>query len=73
MDPEEYRAESRERWTSVATGWNAHRERMSNDKTPSRIKLDERNHVEKPLLDQPSSLAWAVIDLDSKPHASTED
>src|SRR4051794_15459522 len=34
MDPEEYRAESRERWTSVAAGWNAQRERMSNATKP---------------------------------------
>ena len=25
---------------------------MSTDKTPNSVKLDERNHVEKPLLDQ---------------------
>lgn len=25
---------------------------MSQDKTPKHITLDERNHVEKPLLDQ---------------------
>jgi ubiquinone/menaquinone biosynthesis C-methylase UbiE len=34
MDPEEYRAESRERWTSVAAGWDAQRERMSNATEP---------------------------------------
>ncbi len=30
---------------------------------PQHIRLDERNHVEKPLLDQLASLGWAVIDL----------
>jgi type I restriction enzyme R subunit len=36
------------------------------DKTAREIKLDERNHVEKPLLDQLAGLQWEVIDLDSK-------
>ena len=35
------------------------------DKTPPYIKLDERNHVERPLLDQLAGLGWEVIDLDS--------
>jgi len=39
---------------------------MSTDKTPSQIRLDERNHVEKPLLDQLEGLDWEIIDLDSK-------
>ena len=44
---------------------------MSNtDKTAKEIKLDERNHVEKPLLDQLAGLQWQVIDLDSKQHPS---
>ena len=30
---------------------------------PQHIKLDERDHVEKPLLDQRSGLGWEVIDL----------
>ena len=30
---------------------------------PQHIKLDERDHVEKPLLDQLSGLGWEVIDL----------
>ena len=30
--------------------------------------LDERNHVEKPLLEQLESLGWDVIDLDNKQH-----
>lgn len=34
------------------------------------IKLDERNHVEKPLLNQLHSLDWEIIDLDNKQHPS---
>jgi type I site-specific restriction-modification system R (restriction) subunit len=34
------------------------------DKTPAHIKIDERNHVEKPLLDQLDELGWEIIDLD---------
>jgi type I restriction enzyme R subunit len=41
---------------------------MNTDKTPSQIRLDERNHVEKPLLDQLDGLDWEIIDLDSKQH-----
>ncbi|MEG4023770.1 type I restriction endonuclease subunit R [Microcoleus sp. S13C4] len=37
---------------------------MRPDKTPTAIKLDERNHVEKPLLDQLHGLGWEVHDLD---------
>jgi type I restriction enzyme R subunit len=37
---------------------------MQPDKTPQHIKLDERNHVEKPLLDQLHALGWEVRDLD---------
>ncbi len=36
------------------------------DKIPLQIKLDERNHVEKPLLDQLAGLGWDVFDLDAK-------
>jgi type I restriction enzyme R subunit len=36
------------------------------DKTAQEIKLDERNHVEKPLLDQLAGLHWEILDLDSK-------
>jgi type I restriction enzyme R subunit len=36
------------------------------DKTASEIRLDERNHVEKPLLDQLEGLRWEIKDLDSK-------
>ena len=32
-------------------------------KTSKHVKLDERNHVEKPLLDQFEGLGWRVIDL----------
>ena len=32
-------------------------------RTPKHIRLDERNHVEKPLLDQLVGLGWEVIDL----------
>ena len=38
------------------------------DKVAKEIKLDERNHVEKPLLDQLAGLGWQVLDLDSKQH-----
>jgi type I restriction enzyme, R subunit len=38
----------------------------SADNNAKEIKLDERNHVEKPLLDQLIGLGWQVIDLDSK-------
>ncbi len=31
-------------------------------KTPKHVKLDERNHVEKPLLDQLAGLGREVID-----------
>ena len=32
------------------------------------IRIDERNHVEKPLLDQLDGLGWEILDLDSKQH-----
>ncbi len=41
---------------------------MNTDRTPQHIKLDERNHVEKPLLDQLDGLDWEIIDLDNKQH-----
>jgi type I restriction enzyme, R subunit len=34
------------------------------DRTANPLKLDERNHVEKPLLDQLSGLGWQILDLD---------
>jgi type I restriction enzyme, R subunit len=37
---------------------------MKPDKTPEHIKIDERNHVEKPLLDQLHGLNWEILDLD---------
>lgn len=40
------------------------------NKTPPQIKLDERNHVEKPLLAQLDELGWVVLDLDNKQHPS---
>jgi type I restriction enzyme R subunit len=39
---------------------------MKRDATPTHIKIDERNHVEKPLLDQLAGLKWEIIDLDTK-------
>lgn len=36
------------------------------DKTPAHIRLDERNHVERPLLDQLAGLGWEVLDLEMK-------
>jgi type I restriction enzyme, R subunit len=33
------------------------------DRTPKHIKLDERNHVEIPLLEQLKGLGWEVIDV----------
>ena len=36
---------------------------MSKSDTPKQIRLDERNHVEKPLLDQLAGLGWNIIDL----------
>src|SRR5271167_3541026 len=42
----------------------------SAEKLAKEIKLDERSHVEKPLLDQLTGLGWQVVDLDSKQHPS---
>ncbi len=39
---------------------------MNTDQTPQHIKLYERNHVEKLLLDQLAGLGWEIIDLDNK-------
>lgn len=36
---------------------------MKPDPTPEPIKIDERNHVEKPLLDQLDELGWEIWDL----------
>lgn len=43
---------------------------MSNKDTAQQIRLDERNHVEKPLLDQLAGLEWEILDLDGKQHPS---
>ena len=34
--------------------------------TPRSLRLDERNHVEKPFLDQLAGLGWEIIDLDNR-------
>ena len=36
---------------------------MSSEETSEHIKLDERNHVEVPLLEQLAGLDWEVLDL----------
>lgn len=36
---------------------------MSLNKPPAHIKIDERNHVEKPLLEQLAGLGWSIIDF----------
>jgi type I restriction enzyme R subunit len=36
--------------------------------TARNLKLDERNHVEKPLLAQLDELGWDIIDLENKQH-----
>ncbi len=41
---------------------------MSAKDSPAQIRLDERQHVEKPLLDQLAGLSWEIIDLDLKQH-----
>ena len=43
---------------------------MSTPNSAQSLKLDERNHVEKPLLDQLKGLDWEIIDLDAKQHPS---
>ncbi len=43
------------------------------NKSPQHIKLDERNHVEKPLLDQLAGLGWEIIDLNNKQHPGAPD
>ncbi len=44
----------------------------SRDKTPKHIKLDERNHVELPMLEQLNGLGWDIIDLTDKKQQPTE-
>ncbi len=41
-----------------------------NEKLAKELRLDERNHVEKPLLDQLAGLNWEIRDLDTKQHPS---
>jgi type I restriction enzyme R subunit len=41
-----------------------------NEQLKKDLKLDERNHVEKPLLDQLRGLGWEIKDLDGKQHPS---
>ena len=36
---------------------------MTSDKAARQLKLDERNHVEKPFLDQLSGLDWEILDF----------
>ena len=38
---------------------------MTLNKTPTHIKIDERNYVEKPLLEQLAGLGWSIIDFAS--------
>jgi type I restriction enzyme, R subunit len=40
------------------------------NKTAQSLALDERNHVEKPFLDQLHTLGWEIIDLDAKQRPS---
>lgn len=39
---------------------------MKRDPTPTYIKIDERKHVEKPLLDQLGSMNWEILDLNTE-------
>lgn len=39
---------------------------MSRGKASRNIKMDERNYVEKPLLNQLAGLNWEIIDLDAR-------
>jgi hypothetical protein len=41
---------------------------MTDDKTSVQLKLDERNHVEKPLFGHLHDLGWEIIDLDGTQH-----
>ena len=34
--------------------------------TPQPHRMDERNHVEKPFLDQLTGLGWEILDLDNQ-------
>jgi len=39
---------------------------MSRENTPAPIRIDERQQVEKPLLDQLAGLGWEILGLDAK-------
>ncbi len=39
---------------------------MSSESKATQVRIDERQHVEKPLLDQLSGLGWEILDLDAK-------
>ncbi|MFO7970472.1 MAG: hypothetical protein R6U40_01835 [Desulfobacterales bacterium] len=41
-------------------------------KQSDQYKLDERNHVEKPLLDQLAGLGWEIIDLSGRSERSAK-
>jgi len=41
---------------------------MSHKDTATQIRIDERQHVEKPLLAQLEGLGWEILDLDAKQH-----
>ncbi|MDN5874421.1 MAG: hypothetical protein L0H29_08590, partial [Sinobacteraceae bacterium] len=43
---------------------------MNNKSTPAHIKLDERNHVELPFLEQLGGLGWTILDLDKDQKAA---
>ena len=43
---------------------------MTSDKTARQLRLDERNHVEKPFLNQLHGLGWGILDLDNKQHSN---
>jgi type I restriction enzyme R subunit len=36
------------------------------DQSAAHLRIDERNHVERPLLDQLAGLGWEVLDLGMK-------
>jgi len=38
-----------------------------------KIYLEERNHVEKPLMGQLASLGWEILDLDNKQHTAVNE
>lgn len=40
------------------------------DKTPPHIRLDEKNHVEEPFLNQFEGLGWQIIRLEQKQQLS---